>query len=296
MDIEPLPSDQTDDRFGDVPLDPWGELIDPEPDGAGLAGPFRYPATLCGNTPNFQVYYNPNLDSAGETLANRVLATCEKDYQTISDYFGSLTPPGFPCNVIVASEITGAWHADCKATDIYCQAITKPGLDIDATPFALAAEVIEVFSAAHASGWDCETSAGEGLSRVLATELYPAELGIFATANVWLNTPSRPDFVNVNDTTDRHPISIGCSVLFLNYLRYQLEFTWKEIIQAGASTLTQTYQNLIKSRANLTASDDVFQQFKDLLQAYFPVGTPAKLKNDNPFPLATPGTTTVTGS
>ncbi|GHO82603.1 hypothetical protein [Dictyobacter formicarum] len=296
MDIEPLPSDQTDDRFGEVPLDTWGQLIDPEPDGAGLAGPFRYPATLHGNTPNFQVYYNPNLNSAGEALANRVLETCERDYKTLSDYFGNITPPGFPCNVIIASEITGAWHADCKSTDIYCQAITKPGLDIDATPFALAAEIIEVFSAAQASGWDCESSAGEGLSRVLAAELYPAELGIFATAAVWLNTPSRPDFVNVSDPTDRHPISTGCSVLFLNYLHYQLGFTWKEIIQAGAPTLAQTYANLIKLRAGSTASGDVFQQFKTLLQAYFPVGTPTGLKNDNPFPLPPPGTTAAASS
>src|SRR5438105_4835638 len=81
----------------------------------------------------------------------------------------------------------------------------------------------------------------DGLSRIFATELYPASLDGFASGASWLDG-GRPDYVNATDPTDRNYVSIGCATLFLNWLRYQLHFTWAEIVAAGAPTLAGTYQ------------------------------------------------------
>ena len=159
-----------------------------------------------------------------------MLASCESEYLVQVSYFGGVTPASF--NVIIAAGIGGAYHYGCAATDLYCDA---SGTDVNHTRMLNVAEEVEVFSADQARGWDCGASNGEGLSRVLATELYPGSLNGFTSAATWLDTPGRPDYVNVNDPTDRNYVSIGCSVLFLNYLRYQLGYRWGDIVQAGVN-------------------------------------------------------------
>ena len=143
--------------------------------------------------------------------------------------------------------------------------------------FLNVAEFVEVFSAVQGKGWDCGRVNGEGLSRVLATSLYPGELGGFATGASWLDS-SRPNFVDNNGATDTDPISNGCAVLFLNYLAVQLKFTWNQIVAAAAPTLGQTY-------TRLTTKQDGFTQFSSLLEANFPAGRPSGITGDNPFPL-----------
>ena len=243
---------------------------------------FAYPTTLEGSTAHFNVYYDPSLGANGQAIADGVLASCENEYNILSFLFGGIAPG--PFNIIIAPLDPsgqgggGAFHFGCGATDLYCDAKTVPSLDIDYTRLLVVAEEVEVFSDAQGIGWDCGASNGEGLSRVLATLLYPAELDGYASAAVWLDTPDRPDFINVNDSTDRNYVSIGCSVLFLNYLHYQLDFQWQEIVQAGAPTLAQTY-------AQLTGQPDGLTPFKALLQAFYPVGTPSGVTIDNVFPL-----------
>jgi hypothetical protein len=139
-----------------------------------------------------------------------------------------------------------------------------------------------VFGAAQNKGWECGNSAGTGLKRVLAAELYPKESAPFVTAAMWLDSPGRRDYVSVNDPTDMNPVSTGCAVLFLNYLHTQLKLPWEKIVQAGGSTLGQTY-------ANLGLGNDGFSKFKRLIDAHFPVGKPSGLTTDNPFPLAEGG-------
>jgi len=246
------------------------------PPGRGLAadgGPY----TLRGGTDHFNVYSEDSLGQAGDTLAQGVLASCEAEYARLQDWFGGLTPPGLPFNIYVVSGNFGAYHATCAATELHCAAFA--GDDVDLVRMLVVAEEVEVFEAAQGGGWDCGASNGEGLSRILATELYPAELNGFASAASWLDTPDRPDFVNRNDPTDTNYVSIGSSTLFLNWLRYQLNYTWQDIIAAAAPTLAQTY-------TKLTGKTDGWQQFSGLLQARFPVGTPSGLKSDNPFPIA----------
>ena len=241
---------------------------------------FDYPTTLQGSTANFNVYYDPSLGAAGATIAHAVLASCENEFNTLQAYFGAITPPGLPFNVIIAAGVGGAYHYGCGAVDLYCDADTSPNPDVDHTRMLVVAEEVEVFSAAQGEGWDCGASNGEGLSRVLATDAYPAELNGFTTAAQWLDSSDRPDWVNNNEPSDRDPVANGCSVLFLNYLRFQtgLTYGWDAVVQAAAPTLAQTYQNL-------TGKNDGFDQFSALLQANFPLGSPSGLTSDNPFPL-----------
>lgn len=238
---------------------------------------FDYPATLRGKTDHFTVYYDPALPG-GPDLADGVLASCEREFETLRMYFGAITPAGLPFNVIIAPGIGGAYHYGCGATDLYCDGERSRTPDIDHTRMLVVAEEVEVFSDAQAFGWDCGASNGEGLSRVLATELYPAELDGFASAASWLDSKDRPNFVDENDPTDTNYVSIGCSVLFLNYLRYQLEFGWDQIVHAGAQTLGLTYRKL-------TGATDGFSRFAALLQSRYPVGARSGLTTDNPFPL-----------
>ncbi len=142
-----------------------------------------------------------------------------------------------------------------------------------------------MFEANFGHGWDCGFSNGEGLSRVLANDMVPGvEPQGFVSPPVWLDGPSdisgvlREDWVTKTDQTDTNYFSIGCSVLFLNWMRFQLKFQWKQIIAAGAPTLGQTY-------TNLTGKKDGLATFKALMDAKFPPGKPSGLTTDNPFPL-----------
>ena len=242
---------------------------------AARTGRFDFPAALRGSTDHFSVYYDPALAQTGVAAADGVLAACENDYQGISMIFGGLSAG--PFNVILASNPGGAYHYGCDATDLYCDVRASPP-DPLFSEFLNVAEFVEVFSAVQGLGWDCGRANGEGLSRVLATSLYRDELGPFATAAAWLDSSSRPDFVDDNGTTDSDPVANGCAVLFLNYLASQLNFSWNQIVAAAAPTLGQTY-------SLLTARSDGFAQFSALLAAKFLPGQPSGLTADNPFPI-----------
>lgn len=244
---------------------------------APLRAGFDRPVTLEGKTQHFQVYYQTGFLS-GPAIADGVLATNEGDLHTLEGFFGGLALPTLPMNIIVAPGIGGAYHYGCGAVDLYCDGDTSANPDVDHTRLLIVAEEVEVFEDAQGKGWDCGASNGEGLSRVLATELYPAELDGFATAASWLDFPDRPDWVGRTNPTDTNAVSNGCAVLFLNYLRYQLNFSWAQIVQAGGSTFEQTYERL-------TGKTSGFAPFKSLLDSHFPPGRPSGLTTDNPFPL-----------
>src|SRR6266700_2402337 len=176
------------------------------------------PYTLRGTTAHFAVYYENGLGAQGPVLADAVLATCEADYTALQNWFGGLTPSGLPFSVYVVAGTFGAYHANCLATEMHCAAFD--GSNADLVRMLMVAEADEVFMAAQNKGFNCGWSNGEGLSRVLATERYPAQLDGFASAASWLDS-ARADYVGTNEQTDRNYVSIGCSTLFLNYLRYQ---------------------------------------------------------------------------
>jgi hypothetical protein len=187
------------------------------------------------------VNYDTSLGAQGPILADAVLATCEQDLAQLQGFFGNVIPPSlqFVINIIRDAAV-GASHSPGRyGTTITCNAegTTSPELLRN----LVVAEVDEVFMYWQAAGWDPAASNGEGLSRVLADELHPQDPDWSATASDWLNS-SRPDWVTNNDPTAGTEyydpdsfVSIGCTTLFINYLRYQLHFSLAQIVQAGAA-------------------------------------------------------------
>lgn len=243
---------------------------------APVAG-FDRAVTFDGSTTHFGVYYQTGF-SNGPAIAAGILTVCERDYAAMSEFFNQLALPNLPLNVVIAPGIGGAYHYGCAATDLYCDGDSATPPNLDLTRFLMVAEAVEVFSAAQNRGWDCGASNGEGLSRVLATELYPAQLDGFATAAAWLDSP-RADWVSRTDPTDQNAVSTGCAVLFLNYLHYQLGFAWPAVVAAAGATFEACYQALTGRQAG-------FAPFKALLDSRFPPGRPSGLISDNPFPIA----------
>jgi hypothetical protein len=236
------------------------------------------PYTQRGSTANFNVYFEDALGANGPVLADAVLATCERDYSALQNFFGGITPANLPFNTYVVTGDFGAYHATCAAPELHCAAFD--GTNADLVRMLVVAEADEVFMDAQGAGWNCGYSNGEGLSRVLATEAYPAQLDGFASASAWLNS-TRKDFVNKNDPTDQKYESIGCATLFINYLRNQtgLLFPLDQIVQKGGPTLADTYRNLTGK------TDDPFPAFAALLNTKFPAGTTTNWPDDNPFPI-----------
>lgn len=232
-------------------------------------------------TPHFKVSVDPGLGHVGTQIASSLLQMCEHDYATLQGFFGGITPAALPFQLIVTAGADGASHASCQSTTLSIGARSGP---VGFMRSLVIAEEDEVFQANFGHGWDCGASNGEGLSRVLANDMVPGvEPQGFVSPPVWLDGPSdagvlREDWVSQTDATDVNYFSIGCSVLFLNWLRFQLNFPWAQIIAAGTPTLAGTYKNL-------TGKDDGFTTFKALIDQKFPPGQPSNLTTDNPFPL-----------
>jgi hypothetical protein len=244
-----------------------------------------FPTDLRGSTKHFNVFFDRHLGTSGAAHAEAVLAACERDYSDIQRYFGGITPSRAPFNVIIAPSgappqgLRGAYHHGCEGIDLYCE----DSSNTDYIRMLVVAKEVEVFASAQGQGWDCGTTNGEALSRVLAETLYPAEAIVIAS--VWLNS-ERPDYITENAPSplpdgrlaDSDQVSNACGMLFLNWLHYQLGFSWEQIVQGGASSLGRTY-------TKLTGQTDAFARFSSFIQTHFPAGTPVNLTTNNPFPL-----------
>ncbi len=232
-----------------------------------------------GSTAHFVVFYDSALGNAGASAADAVLGKCEADFNTLRGWFSNTTPGSLPFNIYITTASNGASHASCSSTTLYLGANSSNPINNSFVLQLLIAEEDEVFEAAFDHGWNCGASNGEGLSRVLANDLYPGvEPSNFVSSASWLDAPGRPDWINNTEGTDQHYVSIGCSVLFLNWMRFQLGYSWTQIIAAGDSTLAKTYQRL-------TGQTDGYALFTALMDRTYPRGTPSGLTTDNPFPL-----------
>ncbi|HLZ71010.1 MAG TPA: hypothetical protein VKV26_14005 [Dehalococcoidia bacterium] len=239
---------------------------------------------------HFTVRYDMRLDSTGvpvgESLAADIFASCEADYARLCAYFGMAANPGGAApahfDVYIDEGVFGAMHESCHATEIHCSAVM--GLQPGVVPMMLAAEIAEVFAATKHNGWRCRHTNGEALSRVLAEELHPRAFGGFLAGSYWLNNrdaagnPDRPDFVNDDVHSDTELVSVGCGVLFLNYLRYQRKQSWRNIIAAGGNTLGDTYRTLTRK-----SGQQGFAAFLKLMNRRYPPGRNVLLRSDNPF-------------
>jgi len=234
------------------------------------------PYTKRGSTAHFEVYYENVLGTAGPTLADDVLATCEAEFFRLQGYFGGITPPSLPFKAYIVTNVGGAYHANCAATEIHCGA--DGTTTANTIRMLVVAEETEVFEAAY-TGWGCGQSHGEALSRVFAEIMYPDSLDGYATAASWLDN-GRPDWIGQTENTDRDYVSIGAGTLFLFYLRYQLGLTWAKIVKAGRgqATLAGTYKNL-------TGRTTAYADFKAFVDRQWPPAHPSGIVGtDNAFP------------
>ncbi|HEV3332623.1 MAG TPA: hypothetical protein VG096_16655 [Bryobacteraceae bacterium] len=246
---------------------------------AGKRPHFDYPVAAAGATANFNVYSATSLGAQAKQVAQAVLQRCEADGQTLSGFFGV---PQMHCNLILAplspnqDGSGGAYHHSCIASDLYCDVQFTPAINTDLTNALVVAEEVEVYQATQNQGWDCGSSNGEGLSRVLAEALYPKVLDSYETSSAWIDTTDRPDWVSKNNNTDSDAVSNGCSVLFLFWLNTELNFSWQQICRAGAPTLAGTYQAL-------TGKNTAYADFRAVIDKMFPLGQPSNVQVDNPF-------------
>lgn len=230
-----------------------------------------------GNTTHFHVHYLTRLGRKGKNLADAILQRCEWDYAALQQIFGGITPKRLPFVIQVTSGSTGASHSTCTSTGIAVGA--NSGRKVDFIRSLMVMEADEVFMANFGRGWNCGRSPGEGLSRVLANDLYKGvESPDFISSNAWLSLKRRTNFVDRADRTDTNYKSIGCSVLFLNWLRFQLNYSWTQIVAGGGATLADTYKSL-------TGKSTAWNDFETFINEHFPIGKKYRLRTDNPFPL-----------
>lgn len=236
-------------------------------------------------TEHFDIFWPSSLqaDGKGQAIAESIARHCETDFNIISGYFLDTKIDHF--NVyILGNRKAGSFHYGCGGTDLY--------VDPGAPNLGLVAEMVEVFEDAYGYGWYCGASNGEGLSRVLAEALYPAEMDIrgldYSSGSFWLNA-LRPDYVDQTYESDQDFVSIGCATLFLNWLRFQHGYKWEQIILSGGpseqgnifpvGTLGATFKNLTKR-------SDGYTQFLSFMNKNFPITqeVPRGIASDTPFP------------
>lgn len=232
-------------------------------------------------TMNFTLCYERSLGADGQAIANTLAARCEADFATLQGWFG-VTPGNLPFKVYVDTKnVQGAMHYGCADTEIYVGSVDAISNADQVYCLFLAAEVTEVFEAAIGADWNCGYSNGEALSRVLPSSIYQGiHATDLATAPTWLykrapNNTLRQNWIDHADASDTNSFSVGCSVLFLNWLRFGLGYSWQRIIRAKGETLGETY-------INLTNQSGGWNRFETLVNTRFPAGSPT-VTTDNPF-------------
>jgi hypothetical protein len=231
---------------------------------------------------NFQVNYDPSLGSAVQAVAQGVLQTAEGDLAKLVNLFG-FAPKKVPLVINIQTSnpfppfgsLGGAIHQ--PQGPIYCSPINPDTnqYDTEWTRFLVVAETTEDFEFWQNGGWILNQTNGEGLSRLLASALYPnvTPNSRAATAFSYIQN-GMPDCINDNSGSDQDNVLNGGAVLFLNWLTTQLGYDYNQVVQAPASSLAGTY-TLLQGR------DDAYQRFVSDLQL-LPAGP---LTSDNPFPV-----------
>lgn len=248
-----------------------------------------------GKTDCYAITYESSLPPAvGVDLAQELMAVCDSDFGVMSAWFeGTDFKFPFPIKVAINNAGGGAsWvsPADFPPPDdftVTVQINAMPNATADLARFLLVAEVTEMFMYSKHSGWHGaggdEGSTGEGLSRFLSCQLLveralPDHFTDFDVVPDWLNSATRPNYVD-NDPDDNQPdVITGCTTAFIYYLHYQLGFDITGIIDAGAASMAGVYQKL-------TGRTDGWQSFIGLVNLHYPIGTAYNVTGDNIFPV-----------
>ncbi len=249
-----------------------------------------------GVTTHYRFQYDDSLQQSGTNptgpepaRTNAVIAAAEGDFNQMTGWFANI---GLDVNFTIAVNITqNGGGASWSLSGGNLTITINPALEnAGQVRYHLVMEMTEQFMRVQGGGWygtNTEGSAGEGLSRFLATQfminnaLGPQPAG-FDNSNAWLST-SRADFVNNLTLTDDGPDAItGCALCFIYYLFAQLGFTRDQIVAGGikATTLADVYRNLTGDKA------DPFPFFKQLIDTALPGTSTITSGNlDNPFPI-----------
>jgi hypothetical protein len=238
--------------------------------------------------------------------AQAIAATCEEDLETLEKWFGcdfDGSPYGIIVCVFAGPHLGGGsnfGYNDDESSVINISGTyappgkpANPALRDEMARMVFVAELAEILMDFANIAWDRRNSMGEGLSLLAAETLHPT--GYYATGmgpriQNWLNG-GRPDFITRSDGSDTNVMSYGCAVLFLNYLRYQLGFSFEEIVAGGVPfqifLAPGGKLGLGHVFAQLTGrpSTSAYKEFTDLLQAHLPQGQPFTPLRDNLFPL-----------
>jgi hypothetical protein len=241
-----------------------------------------------GSTQHFSFEFDKTLDNAAaQVLGKALLATCERDYNTVASWFDGLTPGGVPFSVQIGPVRTDRGGSNDQVSRITVD--LGATTDFSSARQVVVAEMIEIFMPAQGGGhWKAGQSHGEGLSQAAGFEIYPDQAPTQVGVEDWLGARDaegfrRQDFVSRTDNTDRNPFSYGCALLFIYYLRSQLGFSMRAIVQAAADTLEGAF-------TNLTTDHNGFAPFSGILITRFPLDVASGLNGStNPFPLPSSG-------
>jgi hypothetical protein len=230
---------------------------------------------------NFQAFYDPSFGSAGLSVAQGVLRTAEGDLAKLVTLFG-FEPKKTPIVINLTTidpfhgtTLGGAIHQ--PQGPIYCNPVNPETgqLDTDYTRMLAMAELVEDFEFWQNQGWILNQTNGEGLSRLLASALYPTVITQTRAQVAYSYIQNRmPDCINDNSGSDQNNVLNGGAVLFLNWLTTQLGYDYDQVIAAAADSLAGTYNEL-------QGRDDAYQRFVADLQNL----PPGPLTSDNPFPV-----------
>jgi len=130
------------------------------------------------------------------------------------------------------------------------------------------AELSESFMGPQNLGWNCGYSNGEALSRFCAEQETPnGTLDAFATGPAW-DQAGRPDWISTTEKTDQDPVSTGCGIVYVYWMR-SLGFLIPQIVQAGGATFSANCQRLTGKKT----------AYQDLIAALLGM----TITSDNPF-------------
>ena len=254
-----------------------------------------------GQTSHYQISYDDTFSAAdGVTRAAQLMDTCEQDFDLMQSWFAGVNFQfSFPISVQITNATGGAGWNDPPNIALpfgYSPTVAikcGTGTTVDFIRYLLVSEVTEMFMASKNNGWfqssslfqgADEGSKGEGLSRFLGFQYKLAN----GTQNLrftgfeivwrWLNSATRPNFVDNNPDDNNPDVTNGCTTCFIYFLHNQLGFSIQAIINAGAATLAGVY-------TNLTGKTDAWQSFSDLVNTHYPLGVTYNPAGDNIFPV-----------
>jgi hypothetical protein len=255
---------------------------------------------IAGQTAHFTVRWDDSVGAPAKTVADAVLGLCEVDLARLTVSMPSHSGGGGdpfvhpPVDIQIFNDLVNGpgfgagdnnGHIPGNQSRIRINPFSAAGVTIttDYAGFVFVAEMSELIMGFY--GWDAGSSQGEALSRVMAEELHPASTSNWV--NVWLSAPRpRPDWISRDAAAnggifgrgDLNQMAYGCGMIFIYFLRYQLNFPYNQIVGAGGTLLSDRYRHLTG------AADDPAARVAALLDAHFGIGS-INLVSNNPFPL-----------